>query len=35
VDYKSSGEVEQMIDTLKVVVEADGNYMKNEYALEG
>jgi len=24
-----------MIDTLKVVVEADGNYMKNEYALEG
>ncbi|MBP8977593.1 MAG: transposase [Bacteroidales bacterium] len=35
VDYKSRGEVEQMIDTLKDVVEADMSYMQNEFALEG
>jgi hypothetical protein len=35
VDYKSRGEVEQMIDALKDVVEADVSYMQNEYALEG
>jgi len=35
VDYKSRGEVEQMIDTLKNVVEADVSYMQNEHALEG
>ena len=34
-DYKSRGEIEQMIDTLKNVVEADRTYMQNEQALEG
>ena len=34
-DYKSRGGIEQMIDTLKNVVEADRTYMQNEQALEG
>jgi len=34
-EYKSRGEAEQMIDTLKDVVEADMSYMQNEFALEG
>jgi transposase len=33
--YKSRVEVENMIDVLKNVVEADRTYMQNEYTLEG
>ena len=35
VDYKTRGEVETMIDTLKNVVDADRTCMQNELALEG
>ena len=35
VDYKTRGEVETMIDTLKNVVDADRTCMQNEMALEG
>jgi len=35
VDYKTRGEVEIMIDTLKNIVEADRTYMQNQMALEG
>ena len=35
INYKTRGEVETMIDTLKNVVEADHTYMQNELALEG
>jgi len=34
-DYKTRGDVEIMIDTLKNIVEADRTYMQNEKALEG
>jgi len=34
-NYKTRGEVETMIDTLKNVVDADRTYMQNELALEG
>jgi hypothetical protein len=34
-DYKTRGEVETMIDTLKNVVNADRTYMQNQDALEG
>ncbi len=34
-DYKSRGGIEQVIDTLKNVVEADRTYMQNEQVLEG
>jgi len=34
-DYKTRGNVETMIDTLKNIVEADRTYMQNEQALEG
>jgi len=34
-DYKTRGQVETMIDTLKNIVEADRTYMQNEQALEG
>ena len=34
-DYKTRGEVESMIDTLKNVVDADRTCMQNELALEG
>lgn len=34
VDYKSRGQVETMIDTLKNVIDADKSYMQNEQALE-
>ena len=34
-DYKTRGEVETMIDTLKNVVEADRTYMQNQQTLEG
>jgi hypothetical protein len=35
VNYKTRGEVETMIDTLKNIVDADRTYMQNELALEG
>jgi len=35
VDYKTRGEVETMIDTLKNIVDADRTCMQNELALEG
>jgi transposase len=35
VNYKTRGEVETMIDTLKNVVDADRTYMQNQQALEG
>ena len=35
VDYKTRGDIEIMIDTLKNIVEADRTYMQNEKALEG
>jgi len=35
VDYKTRGEVETMIDTLKNIVDADRTYMQNQSALEG
>ena len=34
IDYKSRGQVETMIDTLKNELEADRSYMQNEQALE-
>jgi hypothetical protein len=34
-DYKTRGQVEMMIDTLKNVVDADKTYMQNQQALEG
>lgn len=34
-DYKSRDAIEQMIDTLKNVVDADRTYMQNEQSLEG
>jgi hypothetical protein len=34
-DYKTRGQVETMIDTLKNIVEADRTCMQNELALEG
>jgi len=34
-DYKNRGAIEQMIDTLKNVLEADKTYMQNEQTLEG
>jgi transposase len=34
-NYKTRGQVEIMIDTLKNIVEADRTYMQNETALEG
>jgi hypothetical protein len=34
-DYKTRGEVETMIDSLKNIVDADRTYMQNELALEG
>jgi hypothetical protein len=34
-NYKTRGEVETMIDTLKNIVEADRTYMQNQLALEG
>ena len=33
-DYKTRGDVEQMIDALKNILEADRTYMQNEQALE-
>ena len=35
VEYKTRGQVETMIDTLKNIVEADRTYMQNQSALEG
>jgi transposase len=35
VNYKTRGEVETMIDTLKNIVDADRTYMQNQQALEG
>jgi hypothetical protein len=35
VNYKTRGQVETMIDTLKNVVDADRTYMQNQTALEG
>jgi hypothetical protein len=34
-DYKTRGQVETMIDTLKNIVDADQTYMQNQQALEG
>ena len=34
-DYKTRGQVETMIDTLKNIVDADRTYMQNQTALEG
>jgi transposase len=34
-DYKTRGQVETMIDTLKNIVDADRTYMQNRQALEG
>ena len=34
-DYKTRGDVENMIDALKNIVDADRTYMQNEQALEG
>ena len=34
VNYKTRGQVETMIDTLKNIVEADRTYMQNEQALQ-
>jgi hypothetical protein len=34
-EYKTRGQVETMIDTLKNIVEADRTYMQNQSALEG
>lgn len=34
VDYKSRGQIETMIDTLKNILDADRSYMQNEQALE-
>ena len=34
IDYKSRGQVETMIDTLKNIIDADKSYMQNEQALE-
>ncbi len=34
IDYKSRGQVEEMIDVLKNVVKSDKSYMQNELALE-
>ena len=34
-NYKTRGQVETMIDTLKNIVDADRTYMQNEMALEG
>lgn len=34
VDYKSRGQVETMIDTLKNIIDADKSYMQDEQALE-
>lgn len=34
-DYKSRGEVEQMIDVLKNIIDGEKTYMQNEHALEG
>ncbi len=34
IDYKSRGQVETMIDTLKNVIDADKSYMQNEQSLE-
>jgi len=34
-DYKTRGQVETMIDTLKNIVDADRTYMQNQFALEG
>jgi len=33
-DYKSRGQVETMIDTLKNIIDADKSYMQNEQSLE-
>ena len=34
-DYKTRGQVETMIDTLKNIVDADRTYMQNQTTLEG
>jgi len=34
VNYKSRGQIEEMIDVLKNIMEADSSYMQNEQALE-
>ena len=34
VNYKSRSQIEEMIDVLKNVIEADSSYMQNEQALE-
>jgi len=35
IDYKTRGQVETMIDTLKNIMDADRTYMQNQLALEG
>jgi len=34
VNYKSRGQIEQMMDVFKNILEADNSYMQNEQALE-
>jgi transposase len=34
IDYKSRGQIETMIDTLKNIIDADRSYMQNEQSLE-